>query len=266
MNPILQALQSMGIMPKPQILSPLPSDMSPGGYNDPATDPGLANYYQQQYNASQITPQQAQQTIQQNTQPKTIQYPSWMANAPGGPTLASQMQWLPPTPQIAQKQQANPIQQAIGLLAGNKPAQTYAEGYPKGATSYEKQAAQIFDKYGVPPSIGLGVWAMEGRGKTINPNNPYNIGAYDTNPQNANAYKFSSPLEGTNAAAQFLAGQSPYQTAAVKKVFQNALANYKKTGDQNAYLKAIAPVYSTNPNYAKTITQTPEYQRWSYNQ
>lgn len=161
------------------------------------------------------------------------------------------------------------IQQAINILNPEKSDQKVlgAEtGYPKGATDYEKQAAQTFDKYGVPPAVGLGIWAMEGRGKTINPNNPYNIGAYDTNPQNANAYDFKDPMQGTDEAAKFLAGQSPYMAQDKKQIFQNALKQYQKSNDQEAYLRAIAPIYSSNPQYAQTIMQTPEFQRWSYNQ
>lgn len=219
MNPILAALQNLGIIKNPQIVSPLPQSDSPGGYNDSATDPGLNYYYQQQAQADSIPAQFSQKALGQ----------------------------------------------VISRLTGGNVPQAYAQEAPQNATTYEKQAANIFNKYDVPPAVGLGIWAMEGRGKTINPNNPYNIGAYDTNPQNAKAYKFSNPLEGTDAAAQFLAGKSPYQTPQVQKIFQKALSEYKKTGDQNAYLQAIASTYSTNPNYFNTIINTPEYQRWSYN-
>lgn len=132
-----------------------------------------------------------------------------------------------------------------------------------GATDYEKQAAPIFAKYGVPPPIGIGIWAMEGRGKTINPNNPYNIGAYDDNPQNANAYAFKTPIEGTEEAAKFLAGQSQYMASDKKAIFQKAMNDLKENHDIDAYLRAIAPTYSSNPNYADIVESTPEYQRWA---
>lgn len=47
MDAILQALQSIGIIPKQKILSPLPASTSPGGYNDP-TQQGLNYYYQRE--------------------------------------------------------------------------------------------------------------------------------------------------------------------------------------------------------------------------
>jgi len=235
MNPILGALQSLGIIKKPKIISPLPASDSPGGYNDP-TQQGLNAYYQREGQANSIMPKQAM---------KNTTYT--------------------PAPQVPGFDMSS-IGQAITQLTGVKLPKAEAAGMPKDATPYETQASGIFNKYGVPPAVGLGIWAMEGRGKTINPNNPYNIGAYDSNPQNANAYQFKNPLQGTDEAAKFLAGQSSYQTPDVQKVFKQALAQYKKSGDQNAYLKTIAPTYSTNPQYASTIQQTPEYQRWSYNQ
>jgi len=161
----------------------------------------------------------------------------------------------------------SPVKQALDILNPQKTnvAQAQIAEPPKGATPYEVSATPIFDKYGVPPAVAMGIYAMEGRGKTINPNNPYNIGAYDTNPQNANAYGFKDPMEGTEEAAKFLAGQSDYMAPDKKQIFQQALSQYKKTHDQETYLKTIAPTYSSNPQYAQTIMQTPEFQRWSYN-
>lgn len=247
MNPVLQALQS--IFGQQKLISPLPQSESPGGINDP-TQSGL-NYYYQREAANQQQASKPQGTFD----PKTIQYPAWLAN-----NQAPQQKVLG-----AETDQQNPIMQAAIQLVQGKAQSAYAEGVPKNATPYEIKAAQIFDKYGVPPAIGLGIWAMEGRGKTINPNNPYNIGAYDSNPQNAKAYNFKDPLEGTEEAAKFLAGQSDFQDSRVRKIFQKAMSDFKKNKDQETFLKTIAPTYSSNPSYYKIITQTPEFQRWSYN-
>lgn len=246
MDQLQQILQNL-FGPK-KLISPLATNENPGGIND-STQAGLNYYYQTNY-AGQQSGVDPNASVN-----KTVQYPQWMAN-----NQKPQQQVLGANTQQPQ----NAIGEALNIL-NPKPQKAYAEEYPEGSTDYEKKAAGVFNKYGVPPEVGLGIWAMEGRGKTINPNNPYNIGAYDSNPQNANAYNFKNPLEGTEEAAKFLAGQSDFQDSRVKQIFQKALAYYKKTNDSTGYLKQIAPVYSSNPKYAQIIQQTPEYQRWGYN-
>ena len=256
MNPILQALQTMGIMPKPQILSPLPSDASPGGYNDPATDPGLANYYQQQQIASQITPQQAQKTIA-SVQPKTIQYPSWMANAPGSPTLASVMGWN--TTPSSQTSQTNAIKQALNILnpsVQQSQAQTVAptpsqvpninQGF---INALNNQILPVTRQYGIPDALVAAQAAQEsGYGqKPAAQNNWFGLKAHSY-PGFANFPSIGDAARYYAQTVQSLAGGdlSKYKgnSMAILKAIQTGKQHYE--GDNPNPLQYVYDV-SNNP-------------------
>jgi len=240
MNPIWQRLQAMLFPQAQKLISPLPQNTSPGGFNDP-TQVGLNAYYQREGQANQITPQQAMQSTN-SFQPQTIQYPSWIAQTPS-------------------QSNNQAIGQALKTLAPGGAQKTAASENQAG--EFLDQVDKIFTGMGLPKGLGPGTWAMEGRGKTINPNNQWNIGAYDTNPNNASAYDFKDPLEGAKEAAKFFAGDSDYQTPQVQAIFKGALKQFKKDHDAQAYLQKVTPTYSSNPQYAAIVQQTPEFQQYN---
>lgn len=152
MYPLLQALQNLGgditqlINPSQKLISPLPQADSPGGYNNPDTDPGLASYMARNYQASQITPQQAAISIA-SQQPKTIQYPSWMANNQ--------------VPQVLAANTQNPVQQALSILNPENKNKSSAQGNyqfndfttSKVPSQYANLIAQSALQNGIDPNI-----------------------------------------------------------------------------------------------------------------
>ena len=166
-----------------------------------------------------------------------------------------------PTPQQQQHQPQQPQQQQHQPL----PSQP-VQGAQQQKSNYQppqqvQQYAQIFQKNGIPPALGLAIWAQEGRGSQTlpNPNDPMDIGALTSNPQNAKNYKFNSPEEGIQAGADYLKGQSQYQTPQVKQIFQNAYARLQKTGDVRSYLQAVGHTYASDQNWATNAAGTPEF-------
>jgi hypothetical protein len=200
---------------------------------------------------------------QQAMNTNNVQQPQTNTNPVQQATPTSQPSFPIQSSVVTQQSPAStptPVQGAIQTLT---PTPYPPSQMPKGATSFEGAAAPLFEQAKIPAAIGMGIWAEEGRGKTINPNNPYNIGAIDSNPQNANAYGFKTPIDGAAAAVKFLQGESPYQSANVKQIFQKAYQQLQKNNDPEAYLKAIGKTYSSNKNWATQIMQTPEYARWA---
>lgn len=72
---------------------------------------------------------------------------------------------------------------------------------PVDMTSYEQLTAPTFDKYGVPRAVAFGMGDAEG-GKI----NRFNIGATDSNPQNA--VRYPDELSEATGAAKMLSGKA----------------------------------------------------------
>lgn len=89
---IMGALRQLLQQHQQKLVSPLPSQESPGGYNSPL-QPGLNAYYQREAQANAITPQQGMQSINSFKpmsmgQPQPMQQSSFMPQAyAAGPSL-----------------------------------------------------------------------------------------------------------------------------------------------------------------------------------
>lgn len=138
----------------------------------------------------------------------------------------------------------------------------------------EKVAPLIFKQYGIPMSVGWGMYAAEGRGKGLGAerNNFYNIAAFDSNPNAAFHYK--TPAEGVEAYAKFITGKSDrYASPDHKLKFQEA---YKLRNNPQVYIKAIEQAgYAGDPktygqranngfkSYSDFVMATPEWKKYA---
>lgn len=142
---------------------------------------------------------------------------------------------------------------------------------------FEKVAQPIFEQYGVPPQIGFGQFAAEGRlqGLGASRNNFYNIAAFDSNPDAANSY--DTPEAGIEAFARFITGRANnYASPEVQQKFADAYARYQEhqnpelflldiqnagyAGDPNTYPQRAANGY---PSYRQFVMDTPEWKKFS---
>ncbi len=136
--------------------------------------------------------------------------------------------------------------------------------------SFEEIAFPIFDKYNIPRSVGMGMYAAEGRGQGLGAdrNNFYNIAAFDSNPDAA--FRYDTPEEGIEAFARFISGQyDRYASPQHQQRFANA---YGLRDDPVAFVRALEQAgYAGDPktyaqrannnfdSYADFIMATPEW-------
>ena len=102
---------------------------------------------------------------------------------------------------------------------------------------------------GYHPSPVAGQFASESaRGESNfakNRNNYWGIGSFDNNPENT--WDFRTPQESIDAYFNLIEKDPRYASA------------YAKRANPEAYIKALAPTYASDPNYANTIMNTPEW-------
>jgi len=142
--------------------------------------------------------------------------------------------------------------------------------------SFEARTLPTFDKYKIPREVAYGIAAAE-NGKI----NKFNIGAVDSNPQNA--VKYQDVESAATSAAKLLSGTAEdtfYGNGAKgKEAFRKA---YMMKGDPIAMLKAIQDAgYAGDPktwkarsiatggagkhfnSWSEFVRQTPAYKKWS---
>jgi len=119
--------------------------------------------------------------------------------------------------------------------------------------SFDESVKLIALESGIPESVIRGVAAAEtntGEGRTptgyASRNNFFNIGAYDSNPDNA--FSYPTALDGVRAFAKLLTTDPRYSgVVAAKGNPQKMVEEMKKAG------------YASNPNYVQLVTGTPEF-------
>jgi hypothetical protein len=166
----------------------------------------------------------------------------------------------PPTPpQIVPPVPVTPSPQPVQPLT-RLPAPTSPDFLPKVVLPITRQ-------YKIPDPIAAGQWAAEGRGAGLgaNRNNFFNLGAVDSNPNNAAS--FDTPQAGIEAYAKFLT--SPQWANGVKNVvpnyFSNPLTALKQieqqgyAGDKRTYKKRSNTGFD---RYWKFIMSTPEWKQY----
>jgi hypothetical protein len=122
-------------------------------------------------------------------------------------------------------------------------------------------ADPIFQKYGIPPAVGYGQFGAEGRLKGLGAsrNNPYNLGAYDSSI--GSAFSYPSLEKGVEAYAKLLSGKYELGHIGSGRFDKRYIPAYEVRNDPRAMIEAIARIgYASNPNYAKLIFNTPEFQ------
>jgi hypothetical protein len=106
---------------------------------------------------------------------------------------------------------------------------------PSSLSEIEQRTLPTFQQYGIPPAVAYGIAGAEG-GK-IGSNNIYNLGAYDSNPQNA--FHYDSPEAAATASAKLLSGRYELGTPGSGKFDTRYLDAYKLSNDPVATLHAI---------------------------
>jgi flagellum-specific peptidoglycan hydrolase FlgJ len=130
----------------------------------------------------------------------------------------------------------------------------------------QQMAAPIFQQYQIPPQVGFGQLAIEGHGthkySQAPFNNPYDIGAYDSNPDSA--VRYPDLQKGIEAYAKLMSGKYELDHIGSGK-FDTRYANaYQLRNNPQAMLQEIAKVgYASNPNYAQGVMNTPEWQYYN---
>lgn len=127
-------------------------------------------------------------------------------------------------------------------------------------------------KYEIPDPVAAGMFAAEGRlsGLGANRNNFYNIGAFDSNPNQATY--FETPEQGIEAYAKFMKGEGNYASPKHKESFTNAYNNRKNVvemlrgiqeagyaGDPKTYKQRAKNNFNS---YMEFIMATPEFQKY----
>lgn len=121
----------------------------------------------------------------------------------------------------------------------------------------------ITRKYEIPEPVAAGMFAAEGRlsGMGANRNNFYNIGAFDSDPNQANY--FSTPEAGIEAFAKLLKEKKRYSKAfesrhdPVKMLEEIQNAGY--AGDPKTYEQRAKNSFKS---YFDFITATPEFKKY----
>lgn len=120
----------------------------------------------------------------------------------------------------------------------------------------------ITRKYEIPDAVAAGQFAGEGRLKGLGAsrNNYYNIGAFDSNVNNA--YGYESPEQGVEAYAKLLSGK--YQRSS-GDMDERYLPAWELRATPSAMMKKIKELgYASRPDYDTFIMSTPEWKRYSY--
>lgn len=127
----------------------------------------------------------------------------------------------------------------------------------------EQNILPITRKYGIPDALAASQYAAEGRGThkyAVAPyNNPYNIGAFDSNPDAARRY--ATIEEGVAAYAQLLRDDPRYKfdpTADLMTTLNNVASIY--AGDPATYAQRANNGYNT---YKDFLMATPEWRQYS---
>lgn len=150
---------------------------------------------------------------------------------------------------------------------------------PTNPDSFYKMAQPAFQEYQFPESVGMGMYAAEGRGKGMGAErqNWYNIGAVDEDPEAATSYK--TPQEGLIAFLKMVTGNAEdsfYGNGpAGKKAFADAFKRFQETGNEDELLLAIQNAgYAGDPatyaqrsnsgydSYSGFVSDTPEYKKF----
>lgn len=116
----------------------------------------------------------------------------------------------------------------------------------------------VTDKYRIPRAVAAGQFAQEGRlqGLGASRNNYYNIGAFDSNVNNA--YRYASPEDGVRAWANLITGQSGASPAQLAKY--GRAVGLLDPADWLGVIKESG--YASDPNYDTNIMNTPEYKAY----
>lgn len=128
---------------------------------------------------------------------------------------------------------------------------------------FKNIALPIFKRYEIPPSVGMGQFAAEGRlgGLGASRNNFYNISAYSSNPNAAQSY--NTPEEGVEAYAKLLSGKYELDHIGSGKFDTRYLPAYQLRKDPKAMIRKIHQLgYASRPDYAEFVMSTPEWQEF----
>lgn len=150
---------------------------------------------------------------------------------------------------------------------------------PTNPDSFHQMAKPMFNQFQFPESVGMGMYAAEGRGKGMGAerNNFYNINAVDANPDQANSYE--TPQQGLTTFLKMVTGQAEdsfYGNGAEgKRAFKEAFKKFQETGDEEELLLAIQNAgYAGDPttypqradngysSYSGFVSDTPEFKKF----
>lgn len=143
------------------------------------------------------------------------------------------------------------------------PSPTTSGGMLKSIDDFVKIAMPIFHEYGIPPAVGFGQFAAEGRLKGMGAarNNFYNIQAFDSNPNAAS--HFPTPEEGVRAYAKLISGQYELGQKGSGKFDTRYKDAYALRSDPRKMIQAIQKAgYASRPDYAAFVMSTPEFQKY----
>lgn len=139
------------------------------------------------------------------------------------------------------------------------------------ANEFEKLALPILNKYEIPPAVAFGM--REAEGGNIGSHNVYNLGAFDSNPQNA--YDYDSPEAGVEAFARLIAENPRFKEAYAKRsepeamveaIMQAGYAGDPKTWKRRSIDQArraggrgAGEIYDS---YSQFVKDTPGFRRY----
>jgi hypothetical protein len=226
-NKVLQRLQTR-FSPNRNIVKPIPERDFQDNNNK-----ALDFYYQQNRAKEDYYKKQAGQQKPLNA-PQGFSYNKAVANAPS----KKQMKPIIPTMNLKasiksgglsmpqQKQAVRPAVAVKGVAASNiTPTPTPRPDM----TDYERLTAETFDKYEIPRAVAFGMAGAENGTR-----NRFNIGAWDSNPNNA---MIQDDLSNATSAAKMLSGQ----------------ADTSFYGNGEAGKQAYAKAYAQRKNAAKML-------------
>jgi hypothetical protein len=131
-------------------------------------------------------------------------------------------------------------------------------------SSYEQQAAAIFQQYGINPQVGLSI--LKAEGGRIGTNNPGNINATDSNP--TGAYNYATPQAGLHGAAQTMRRlldkqgiKSNDPNMQLQGIEQGGYAGDPKTWRQRSI--ATGGAGKQYPSWSSFVKATPVWNTWS---
>lgn len=250
---ILSGLQnSLAQYFQPKLVSPVPAPSSLVG------QPGLLNYYAAQQN-NDLGAKNASSYIPPTNQNQNVN------NYPPLPALDNQINGIPDW-QTPIGQSSQPNQQVLAAHIHSAIPQS----------SFASMALPIFQQYGIPPQVGMGMWGAEGRnsGLGASRNNFFNLSAFDSNPNAATAYP--TPQAGIEAFAKQITGQGNYPSPKTQQLFLNAYNQYKQTQDPYTFMEGIQNAgYAGDPStfqsrsqghwpsYSYFTEHTPEWSQYS---